>query len=108
MEALVFLESLEVLIIQWYLSTIQIVIDKRFEEDKKGLNKGHAHEIAEIVYDCGESSSVCLKKGVEVKALFKKNHIDLLNLALRLKHWKRRGHCSSTKCLRKSSVESLH
>ena len=31
------------------------------------------------------------KVGVEVKALFKKNHIDLLTLALRLKHWKRRG-----------------
>ena len=29
------------------------------------------------------------KVGVEVKALFKKNHIDLLTL--RLKHWKRRG-----------------
>ena len=31
------------------------------------------------------------KVGVEVKALFKKNHIDLLTLVLRLKHWKRRG-----------------
>ena len=31
------------------------------------------------------------KVGVEVKALFKKNHIDLLTQALRLKHWKRRG-----------------
>ena len=31
------------------------------------------------------------KVGVEVKALFKKNHIDLLNTALMLKHWKRRG-----------------
>ena len=31
------------------------------------------------------------KVGVEVKALFKKNHIDLLTLALKLKHWKRRG-----------------
>ena len=39
------------------------------------------------------------KVGVEVKALFKKNHINLLTL--RLKHWKRRGCCSSTKCLRK-------
>ena len=48
------------------------------------------------------------KVGVEVKALFKKNHIDLLTLALRLKHLKRRGCCSSTKCLRKSSVVSLH
>ena len=48
------------------------------------------------------------KVGVEVKALFKKNHIDLLTLALRLKHWKRRGCCSSTKCLRKPSAVSLH
>ena len=31
------------------------------------------------------------KVGVEVKALFKKNHIDLLTLTLRLKYWKRRG-----------------
>ena len=29
------------------------------------------------------------KVGVEVKALFKKSHIDLSTL--RLKHWKRRG-----------------
>ena len=55
METLVFLESLEALIIPVVLEApYRYIIDKRLKEDKKGLKAEDVYQAADNVYDRGE------------------------------------------------------
>ena len=55
METLVFLESLEALIIPVVLEApYRHIINQRLEEDKKGLKAEDVYQAADNVYDCGE------------------------------------------------------
>ena len=55
METLVFLESLEALVIPVVLEApFRYIIDERLKEDKKGLKATDVYDAADNVYDCGE------------------------------------------------------
>ena len=55
METLVFLESLEALIIPVVLEApYRYIINQRLEEDEKGLKAEDVYQAADKVYDCGE------------------------------------------------------